>query len=231
MRQFDARETELPWLFIVIWCALMFSSFGLAVAFQRESLVGLFVTGLMSLLGVYFIWRKVRKTLDVKKFGVVSFTQRWDTRACPGGQLAARLRIQNKVPAAREIEAEIRCQLVTWTKGARLPRVNEQVVWSSRKHFPLLPSGSGAGAEISFDIPSDAQPTDLPADRGDESALLRFRHEGGQRQHFHRWEVVVIAQVPGVDLERSFTVIIEPNQAADLSTTSVRHPAPVSARS
>lgn len=231
MRQFDTRETELPWLFIVIWCALVFSSFYMVVAFRSESLVGLFVTGLMSLLGVHFIWRKVRKTLDVRKFGVVSFTQRWDTQACPGGQLAARLRIQGKVPAAREIEAEIRCQLVTWTKGARLPIVNEQAVWSSRKSFPLLSSGSGAGSEISFDIPADAQPTDLPADRGDESALLRFRYEGEQRQHFHRWEVVVIAQVPGVDLERSFTVIIEPSQAADLSTTSTRHPAPASAPS
>lgn len=231
MRQFDARETELPWLFIVIWCALVFSSFYMVVAFRSESLVGLFVTGLMSLLGVHFIWRKVRKTLDVRKFGVVSFTQRWDTRACPGGQLAARLRIQDSVPAAREIEAEIRCHRVTWSTGSRKPIVSELVVWSSTKRFPLLQSGLGTGAEINFDIPADAKPTDLPEDRGDESALLRFRREGGETRHYHRWEIVVIVQVPGVDLERSFTVIIEPNQAADLSTTSVRHLAPASARS
>lgn len=227
MRQSDARDTEIsyPWILIVIWCTLIFSSFYLAV-FRFESLGGGFVAGLMSLLGVYMIWRKVRKTLDLRKFGVVSLTQRWSTRARPGGQLVALLRIHDKATAAREIEAEIRCQHVTWSKGAKWSTwieengetswgrnviKNELAVWTSRKGFPLLRRGLGASAEISFDIPDDARPTDFPRDRGDESALMRFRREGEELQHFHRWEIVVVAQVPGIDLERSFAVIIEPN--------------------
>ena len=46
MRQFDTRETELPWLFIVVWCALVFSSFYMVVAFRSESIVGRQVDGL-----------------------------------------------------------------------------------------------------------------------------------------------------------------------------------------
>ena len=216
MRQSDTRNTSIqwPWFFIVIWCALTFSSFYM-VAFRGNGVhLSAFVVGPMALLGVYMAWRRVRMALDLKKFGVVSLTPRPGAPARPGGRFVALLRVQDKCPAATKIEAEIRCKHVVVSKGSKGGGVvTEEAVWTSRTSFPLRQSGLGASAEISFDIPSDARPTNLPEDRGGESALMQFRREGGEPQHFHRWEVAVVAQVPGLDLDRGFTVIIEPDLA------------------
>jgi hypothetical protein len=216
MRQSDTRDTTLqwPWLFIVIWCALTFFSFYM-VAIRGNSIGGSLVSGLMALFGVYMAWRRVRMTLDLKKFGVVSLTPRPGAPARPGGQFVALLRLHETSPATTEIEAEIRCQHVRVCRSSKGGVVvTEEAVWTSRKGFPLRQRGLGASAEISFDIPADARPTDLPEDRGGESAKMRFICEGGEPRHFHRWEVAFLAQVSGLDLDRGFVVIIEPDLAA-----------------
>lgn len=214
MRQSEPRYSGIqwPWLFIIIWCALMFFSFYMA-SIRGNSIGGGLMTGLMALLGVYMAWRRVRMALDLKKFGDVSLTPRLGTPARPGGRFVGLLRFQDKFPAMPGIEAEIRCQHVTWCAGmlGKASRT-EEVVWSSRERFPLRRRGLGAGAEISFDIPSDARPTDLAEEHGDE--FDRFRRDGGEARHFHRWEVIVAAELPGIDLDRGFAIVIEPDLAA-----------------
>jgi hypothetical protein len=188
------------------------------MAFRQDRLDAMAIAGLAVLLGVYIGWRGVRVALDLKKFGVVSLTPRLGAPARPGGRFVGLLRFQDKFPAMPVIEAEIRCQHVTWRAwlSGKTSRT-EEVVWSSRERFPLRRRGLGVGAEISFDIPADARPTDLAEEHSDE--FDRFSREGGEARHFHRWEIAVVAQVPGIDLDRGFAIVIEPDPATATTTT------------
>jgi hypothetical protein len=218
MRQSEPRYTAIlwPWLIIFVWCALWF--FVSYMAFRQDRLDAMAIAGLAVLLGIYIGWRGVRVALDLKKFGVVSLTPRLGASARPGGRFVGLLRFQDKVPAMPEIEAEIRCQHVTWFaySSGKASRT-EEVVWSSRERFPLRCRGLGAGAEISFDIAADARPTDLAEEHDEE--FDRFRRDGGEARHFHRWEIAVVAQVPGIDLDRGFSIVIEPDPATATTTT------------
>lgn len=212
MRQSEPRYTAIqwPWLFISLWCALWFFTFYMGLRQDRP--IGVALAGLMALLGINMGWRRIRMALDLKKYGVVSLTQRLGTPARPGGRFVGLLRFQDKFPASPEIEAEIRCQHVTWqTWSSGKTSRSEEVVWSSRERFPLRRRGLGAGAEISFDIPADARPTDLAEEHDKE--FDQFRLDGGKSRHFHRWEIAVLAQVPGIDLDRGFAVLIGPDPA------------------
>lgn len=201
------------WIFVTVWCVFTFALF-YVFAFQAKSVFGASVTGLMALIGVYMLWRTIRMTLDAQKFGVVSLTPRQGPPVRPGGRFAAQLKFHDTSPAAREIEAELLCRHVTWSKDLRGgTAVEEETVWTARNTFPLRQTGLGASAEISFDIPADARPTDLPGERPGDSKWTRFRLETGKPLHFHRWEVAVAARTPGLDLERSFPVVIEPAPA------------------
>jgi hypothetical protein len=213
MRQPEPRYTAILWLWLIIfvWCAIWFFAF-YTMAVRGDNPVGVVTAGLAVLLGIYIGWRGVRVALDLKKFGVVSLTPRLGAPARPGGRFVGLLRFQDKFPAMPEVEAEIRCQRVTWRAWlSGKTSSDEEVVWSSRERFPLRRRGLGAGAEISFDIPADARPTDLAEEHRDE--FDRFSREGGEARHFHRWEIAVVAQVPGIDLDRDFAIVIEPDPA------------------
>ncbi len=206
----ERRDLIGIWIFVSIWCAGTFAFF-YVFAFRAKSVFGGSVTGFMALLGVYMLWRTIRLTLDMQKFGVISLTPRQGLPVRPGGRYVAQLKFHDTSPAAREIVAELLCQHVTWSKGTRgSTAVSEETAWTTRKAFPLRQTGLGANAELSFDIPADARPTDLPGERPGESGWTRFSLEEGKPLHFHRWELAVTAQVPGLDLERSFAVVIEP---------------------
>lgn len=214
----ERRDIIGAWIFVSIWCVFTFGIF-YVFAFRAKSVFGGSISGVMALLGVYMLWQTIRLTLDLRKFGVVSLTPRQGLPLRPGGQYVAQLKFHDTSPAAREIEAELLCQHVTWSRGTKgATDVSEETVWTTRKAFPLRQTGLGASAEINFEIPADARPTDLPGERSGDSGWKRFRLEEGKPLHFHRWEVAVTAQVPGLDLERSFAVVIEPalaNATAD----------------
>lgn len=214
----ERRDIIGAWIFVSIWCVFTFGIF-YVFAFRAKSVFGGSISGVMALLGVYMLWQTIRLTLDLKKFGVVSLTPRQGLPLRPGGRYVAQLRFHDTSPAVREIEAELLCQHVTWSRGTKgATDVSEETVWTTRKAFPLRQTGLGASAEISFEIPADARPTDLPGERSGDSGWKRFRLEQGKPLHFHRWEVAVTAQVPGLDLERNFAVVIEPalaNATAD----------------
>jgi hypothetical protein len=212
MRQSETRYTAILWFWLIIfvWCTIWIFTF--YMMFRQDRLDAMAIAGLAVLLGIYIGWRGVRFALDLKKFGDVSLTPRLGAPARPGGRFVGLLRFQDKFPAMPEVEAEIRCQRVTWRAwlSGKTSRT-EEVVWSRRERFPLRRRGLGAGAEISFDIPADARPTDLAEEHSDE--FDRFSREGGEARHFHRWEIAVVAQVPGIDLDRDFAIVIEPDPA------------------
>lgn len=210
------------WIFVLIWCACTFAGFYI-FAFQARSVFGGAITGLMALLGVYMLWHTIRETLASQKFGVVSLTPRQGLPPRPGGKLTAQLKFHDKAPEATEIEAELRCQYVTWSRGSRgKTDVSEEKVWTNSKVFSLRNTGMAASADISFDIPADARPTDLPGERPSEPVSSKRYPAAGELMHFYRWEVAIVAKVRGLDLERSFPVVIDPALAnADAAATAI----------
>lgn len=216
------------WIFATLWCGGTFPFFYLAT-FKSFHAVSAVLTGFLALCGVIMLWTVGSMTLDYLKFGVVAFTPRRET-VRPGDQVAGLVEFLDNPPTSSEIEVELLCQHVTWSRGVRGSTVvSEETAWSARRNFPLRQTGSGASAAITFDIPSDARPTDLPGERPSKSGWIRIKLEQGKPLHYHRWEIRVIARVPGLDLERSFKVVVEP-AAASRSVPAISDAAPTQRR-
>ena len=180
------RDIIGSWIFVTLWCGGTFPMFYLA-AFKSFDAFGAVVSGILALVGVSMLWLIIRMTLDFMKFGVVSFTpQRGPVR--PGGQLVALVEFLDNPPTSFDIEAELQCLHVTWNRGMRGgTEMSEETAWSATGNFRLRKTGLGAIAAITFDIPADAIPTDLPGERPGASGWMRFKLEQGKPLHFHRW--------------------------------------------
>ncbi len=203
------RDLLVLWAFFAVWGGGAAAAFYI-FAIKAYTPLGAAISGTLALLGAYFIWCMIRMTADEAKFGVVSLVPSPRT-VQPGGKLQATLRFHDKAPDLPQINAELRCVRVTLARRSRTGIVpTEETAWSARADFPLRKSGVDARAEIGFDIPAQAPATDLPGERPGESGWQRLHIGPRDALQYHRWELFVSAELPGIDLERNFPIVIEP---------------------
>jgi hypothetical protein len=219
------RDVIGAWIFCALWCGISFPIF-YWIAFRSDSLSGAVISGILALFGVLMLWTALGLTMDYMKFGAIALTpQQAPMRT--GGTVSAIVEFLDNAPATSEIEAELKCLQVTWSRGSRgSVAVSEETAWSQRHTFRLRNTGLNVSAVLSFNIPPDARPTDLPGEGPGDAGWTRMtlKTTDGSPQHYYRWEIQVTAKAPGLDLDRVFKVTVEPGDEDAIKTGSASRP-------
>ena len=148
--------------------------------------------GIFFLIGLTWLLATVYHTLEWFKFGDTRLE--FMGRVFPGGKLTAVLRVPQPVVGTRTLKATLQCKHVYWGGTADTKSIREDVVWSLERDFPVLTRARKSECRIEFEVPGDAELTTATTGVG-----------GGQNPG-HYWELAIHADVPGIDLMRSFLV-------------------------
>ncbi|HET9405584.1 MAG TPA: hypothetical protein VFO57_13485, partial [Burkholderiales bacterium] len=192
------------WIFTVLWCGISFTVFW-AFAIASRQTGGAIVGGLFSLLGLVMLFGSVKATLEYLKFGRVHLALEGEQPAA-GRSFSARLDLPGEAGAAATIHAELVCVQTTWSRGSKGgPSKSERDAWTRKNVFPVRRGPVSGYAMLKFDVPADQPASDLPGE-GPPDAMLEVGHPAGIEigRSYYRWELRVKADVPGIDLERTF---------------------------
>lgn len=115
-----------------------------------------------------------------------------------GGSLVAWMALPEKAAAAGYVTVEFNCLRIRYVKersgGKSQMRRDEKSLWSTRAQVPV----SGRRADIRFDIPDG-----LPAATREPERTRFISVDDPPR---YEWVVHVVADIPGVDLDRNYLV-------------------------
>ena len=152
------------------------------------------VGGVLLVIGAVLLLATIYHTLELLKYGDLHLAI--ETRPFPGGKLVALVRAPGGIGGARELTATLHCKHVYWrtNMGQSGSSLSEDVVWSTERQFPVSVRLGRSHCRIEFDLPADAQVSTTSTIAG-----------GGQSPG-HYWEVCVHADVPGIDLMRTFLI-------------------------
>lgn len=216
------------WIFTFLWCGISFTVFW-AFAFQARDIVGGSIGGLFSLLGLVMLYGSVKMTLEYGKYGQVQLALEGDPPAT-GRSFSARLDLPGDAGTAATIHAELACVQATWTRGSKGGlSLSERDAWTRKNVFPVRRGAASGHATLKFDVPVDQPASDLPGEERPD-IVLQAGHPAGIEagRSYYRWELRVKADVPGIDLERTFKLRVAPApQGAAARPGAAVRPAPV----
>ncbi len=210
----NAKSIAGTWIFTILWCGISFTVFW-AFAFKARDVVGGAIGGLFALIGLVMLFASVKMTLEYIKYGRVHLTLEGEPPAAGGG-FSARLDLPGDAAGATTIHAELACVQSTWSRGSKgSVSKSEKDVWTRKNVFPFRRSTAGGYVTLKFDVPADQPASDLP-EESPPDAMLEVGHPAGiEIDHsYYRWELRVKADVPGVDLDRTFKLRVGPAKQA-----------------
>ena len=194
----NKRSLALQWLIVVIWLAVCA---GASVATYRKGaenvpLWVLIVLGAMSLFALLVLWGLVNQTIGMARFGAIALDVL--TPGTIGGRYAAAMKLPGSARSASVLGAELACLHVHWQKtndGESSHRI-EKELHRERREFPIQWAGDYGQVHLQFSIPSGLPHSDdgEPDDEEDPA------------KGFHFWQIKIDANVPGVDLARTYPV-------------------------
>jgi len=218
------------WLFTALWCGISFTVFW-AFAFKAREFMGIAIGGLFSLIGLGMLYATAKMTLEYFKYGRVHLMLEGEPPAAGRG-FSARLDLPGSAAAeVATIHAELACVQATWSRGSKGgASKSESDAWTGKKVFPLRRGATGGYATLRFDVPADQPASNLP-DEGPPDSMLEAGHPAGieMGRSYYRWELRVKADVPGIDLDRSFKLRVAP-AASGAATRPGAAPAAVAPR-
>jgi hypothetical protein len=175
-----------------------------------DAWVGYVVLGLFSLFCAGAVHHMVRVTLSVYRFGDVALRLHEPPRT--GATLKGYLDLRRH-EVLRTASLKLICNKVRWTRGSKGSRNrSETEEWSqSAERVPVGALGPIARVELSFAIPADLPGTTVPADGG--ITAVQLGHD------YYEWKLELNADVPGVDLVRTYEVRMEAAAAAAPGTS------------
>jgi hypothetical protein len=186
----------------------------------RAGRVAWLVLGFFTLMGAAYLFVAVRKTLEWIKYGALSLYL--EAPAATGERLNARLTLPEALRPAPILKATLACVAKVSSKSDNKSSrtESESDLWSETKNVPIAWAGSSGQVQLQFDIPVSQPATDLP-----EDGVLELNRA------YHRWEIRVGAEVPGIDLDRSFEMHVAQGKAPPPATGTAAPAPPASAAS
>lgn len=194
------------WGFALLWNAISSPVlFALGDEWQRGNHA--IVIGLLFPLVGFFLLRKAwMMTREWRRFGVIEL----EMDPFPGainGHVGGRLRINGIYQSDYRYQLELACVYSYVSRSGKNNSRNENILWSEKGTALATPTSSAAGSgtllSFRFNVPDN-----LP-----ESAVK-------QSDDYHLWRLSLSAEIPGVDLERDYTI---PVFRTEQRSSSVRH--------
>jgi len=197
----NKRSLALEWFMVLVWVAVCAAASGVLYRRGTETvpLWVLIVLGVMSLFGVLLLWGLAHRTISMAKFGAIALDIL--APAAIGGRFVAALKVPPAARAASVLGAELACLHVRWQRTNDRESSNriEKELHRERREFRIEWAGDHGQVHLQFAIPPG-----LPHSDGDE------QDEEDPAQGFHFWRLKIDANVPGVDLARTYPVQVAP---------------------
>lgn len=179
-------------VFLGAGCAMLWS-----FATNTREIPLLIIGGVFTLVGGAMTIAALRTLADRIRHGNV-LLQVAQPLPVAGGSLVAWLALPEKAAAADHLAVEFNCRRIRYVKersgGKTQIRRDEKSIWSARAQVPV----NGNRADIRFDIPDG-----LPAATREPERTRFISVDDPPR---YEWVVHVVADIPGVDLDRNYLV-------------------------
>lgn len=180
MLRIESAETSglvwKSWFFCLLYCGISFPLFYVFALKDRFEAMGALIGGFFAIWGVVYVWLTFQKTLEYMKFGRI-FLQLGE-QPLLGGVLTGSVRALGVGLRPVTVDLSASEEVFGTDSKGRQTR-SEKVVWRT------LHKLRGKGGRIEFSVP-------LP----DEPDI--------QRGVAYVWKLRVLADLPGVDLDRTF---------------------------
>ena len=214
------------WIFAILWCGISFTVFG-AFAFQARDFMGGAIGGLFSLLGLAMLYGAVTSTLEYWRYGNVRLTLARPPET--GGKLEAKVEFPDNDSLRGFISAELACVQVVWSRNSKgESSKSERDDWTGKHVFAIRRGLPGTEAAIAIDVPANQPASSLPQENTGDAMF-----EGGFPglgvaidKSYYRWELRVSADLPGVDLARTFRLRVAAGAGAAPVPAAPERPRP-----
>jgi hypothetical protein len=180
------------WGFAVVWNAISFPvSFVLPRELQQENYLALLVL-LFPAVGLFLIYKAIHRTLEYRHFGRVLFTMDPFPGAI-GGHVGGQIQVKNldyrRASEAQTLTVTLEC-VHSYISGSGKNRSRrESIKWAERGQPKIGNAIEGVNLAFRFDVPKDLPQADIE-----------------QSGAYHFWRLSVSAEVPGIDLNRSYNI-------------------------
>jgi len=184
----DARTGMwVAWGFALIWNALSAPVVFIIPGELAKGNAPAWVMALFPLVGAGLLLYALRHTLQWRRFGLTPLTLT-PFPGSLGGQVAGGLDLRLPFRPGLRAHCTLSCLHVYTTGSGKSRRTHERALWQDQQLAHVEPGSRGT--RLSFDFRT---PPGLPASE-DPSG------------DYHKWTLQVEAQLPGVDLARSYTI-------------------------
>lgn len=175
------------WLMAFFWNSI--SSLPMIIFLPREigrgnypALLGLF----FPIVGIGLIVTAVRKTLQWRKFGQLALVMD-PFPGSIGGDVGGTIEVPIAFGRKKEFRMSLSCIHVTITRGKNRYKT-EKLLWQEHGKTTTEIGADGTRLKFKFHVPKELPVSELPS------------------YNFHQWIVRVQAELPGIDLDRSFMI-------------------------
>ena len=170
------------------------------------------VLGFFAVAAVVMLFETLRLTLSAIRFGYLPLEVQVEG-ARPGETLRGRLDLP-PLSRLRKLTGELCCYRMVRTRSSSRSghtttgSTSQTRIWSSLGTFKPHPGQTPGrmGVDLKFDLPASVPHSTWPSG-GDVSSTVNFNFP------YHRWELRVVGDLPGVDLVRSWEIKIQPGTA------------------
>ena len=176
------------WVFAITWNAV---SSPLLFVFEEEwqeanyaILMGL----LFPLVGLFLLAKAIAMTREFRRYGVIEFVMDPYPGAI-GGHVGGSLQVNNLHEYDDRYRIELECVYSYESGSGEDRRRSERIRWAEGGHAKVENLGRGALLSFRFDVPEDQPEADIE-----------------QSGDYYFWRLKVRAEVPGIDLNRSYNI-------------------------
>lgn len=199
IRSSTRQEMWFYWLFAVVWNVIAQPTGFIAVYEFFDKGNRLAAIGLMfPLVGFWLLSVAIRKTLQVRKFGEIVL-QMNPLPGSLGGEVGGVVELPVPFRAGQAFSVSLSCQKSTRHNNG----TTQELVWQDTGRAVAAPAAGGTRIAFRFAVPAQLPPSgDAPVGS-------------------HQWVVRVTADLPGIDLDRSFQIPVVASASPQASTLDV----------
>ena len=180
------------WIFAIIWNAISTPiMFILPEELQRNNYAVL-IALLFPAVGIFLLYKAIKRTLEYRHFGRVAYHMDPYPGGI-GGHVGGHIEVRNldyhRASEAKTLLVKVEC-VYSYMSGSGDNRSRrESIKWAQQGRPEINNALKGVSLAFRFDIPGELPPADV--------------EQGGS---YHFWRLGVNAEIPGIDLDRSFNI-------------------------
>jgi len=201
-----------PWVVAIVVIGM--SLFAISIGVQESNLPAEIVGGGFLAAGIGFLYQAIRAAIGQRAYGEVRLLLEHPAPAI-GGRLVGTVSSPAPALVGHTLQALLTC--TQWDFNGMVSKTAQPTeLWRDVRQVPVQASAMGAAGHLSFALPPDRPPSQDPPEEG---FLPHLKYT------YYKWSLEVTAQLPRVNLERTFPVVVGP-AAATVAAAPTPSPSP-----